>query len=172
MWAVPRLCGFYPGICLTIEEKARKNLSHLWPFCLHHVFAHCLHKETNFGENFTEHNMCVLIASASFVCSISRFKENSEKYCHNIHIYICKLSVILARLCLNFNFLDRFSKISQESNLMKILPVGLHLFHADGQTDRDMVVFIIAFCDFAKAPKAAVSSSENLSAGPLANFLK
>jgi hypothetical protein len=25
---VPRLCGFYPGICLTTEEKARKNFSH------------------------------------------------------------------------------------------------------------------------------------------------
>jgi hypothetical protein len=25
--AVPRRCGFYPGICLTIDEKARKNLS-------------------------------------------------------------------------------------------------------------------------------------------------
>jgi len=24
---VPRLCDFYPGICLTTEEKARKNLS-------------------------------------------------------------------------------------------------------------------------------------------------
>jgi len=27
VWAVPRLCEFYPGICLTAEEKARKNLS-------------------------------------------------------------------------------------------------------------------------------------------------
>jgi hypothetical protein len=27
VWAVPHLCGFYPGICLTNEEKARKNLS-------------------------------------------------------------------------------------------------------------------------------------------------
>jgi hypothetical protein len=26
--AVPRLCELYPGICLTTEEKARKNLSH------------------------------------------------------------------------------------------------------------------------------------------------
>ena len=26
MRAVPRLCGFYPGICLKTEEKARKNL--------------------------------------------------------------------------------------------------------------------------------------------------
>jgi hypothetical protein len=25
--AVPRLCELYPGICLTIQEKARKNLS-------------------------------------------------------------------------------------------------------------------------------------------------
>jgi hypothetical protein len=25
--AVPRLCEFDPGICLTTEEKARKNLS-------------------------------------------------------------------------------------------------------------------------------------------------
>ena len=24
---MPRLCKFYPGICLTTEEKARKNLS-------------------------------------------------------------------------------------------------------------------------------------------------
>ena len=26
MRAVPRICEFYPGICLTTEEKARKNL--------------------------------------------------------------------------------------------------------------------------------------------------
>ena len=27
VWAVPRLCELYPDICLTTEEKARKNLS-------------------------------------------------------------------------------------------------------------------------------------------------
>jgi hypothetical protein len=27
VWAVPRLCDLYPGIYLTTEEKARKNLS-------------------------------------------------------------------------------------------------------------------------------------------------
>jgi hypothetical protein len=26
VWAVPHLCGFYPGICLTTDEKAQKNL--------------------------------------------------------------------------------------------------------------------------------------------------
>jgi len=25
---VPRLCGFYPDICPTTQEKARKKLSH------------------------------------------------------------------------------------------------------------------------------------------------
>ena len=32
---MPHLCGFYPGICLTTEEKARKNLSqgsHTWTY--------------------------------------------------------------------------------------------------------------------------------------------
>ena len=27
VWAAPRLGALYPGICLTIEEKLRKNLS-------------------------------------------------------------------------------------------------------------------------------------------------
>ena len=27
MWAVPHLCKFYPGICLTTEQKAWNNLS-------------------------------------------------------------------------------------------------------------------------------------------------
>jgi hypothetical protein len=27
VWAMPRLCEFYSGICLTTEEKAQKNLS-------------------------------------------------------------------------------------------------------------------------------------------------
>jgi hypothetical protein len=27
VWVVPHLCGFYPDIGLTTEEKARKNLS-------------------------------------------------------------------------------------------------------------------------------------------------
>jgi hypothetical protein len=27
--AVPHLCGFHPGICLTTEEKARRNRSNI-----------------------------------------------------------------------------------------------------------------------------------------------
>ena len=34
---------------------------------------------------------------------------------------------------------------------MKINPVGAELFHADGRTD--MTKLIVAFCNFANAPK-------------------
>jgi len=27
VWAMPYFCELYPGICLTTEEKAQKNLS-------------------------------------------------------------------------------------------------------------------------------------------------
>ena len=37
---------------------------------------------------------------------------------------------------------------------MKICPVGAEFFHADGRTDRqNMMKLIVAFCNFAKAPK-------------------
>jgi hypothetical protein len=47
----------------------------------------------------------------------------------------CKVPVILVRFEWKLNFLDRFSKNTQMSNLMKIRRVGAELFHADGQTD-------------------------------------
>jgi len=36
----------------------------------------------------------------------------------------------------DFNFLDKFAKNTQKSNLIKFRPVGAELFHADGRTDR------------------------------------
>ena len=35
----------------------------------------------------------------------------------------------------NLNFLDRFSKNPQMSNIMKIRPVGIKLFQGDGRMD-------------------------------------
>jgi hypothetical protein len=50
------------------------------------------------------------------------------------------------------NFIGRFSKDPQISNVIKIRPVEAELFHAEGQTDRDDEL-IVAFLNFAKAPK-------------------
>jgi hypothetical protein len=36
---------------------------------------------------------------------------------------------------------------------MKICSVGAELFHTDGRTDKDMTKLIVAFRNFANAPK-------------------
>jgi hypothetical protein len=53
----------------------------------------------------------------------------------NVSTSLCKIPVILVRLCWNLHFLDRFSKKAQLSNLINIRPEGAELFDADGQTD-------------------------------------
>ena len=60
-------------------------------------------------------------------------------------------------LSCNLTFLDRFAKNTQISNFIEIRAVGDGLFHADGQTDgqADTTKLIVAFSNFAKAPKTA-----------------
>jgi hypothetical protein len=74
----------------------------------------------------------------------------------NVHISICKVSVIFVRLCFKLEFsrqiFENFSRIECHENSSSgtsVVPYG----------QRDTVKFIIAFRDFAKAPKAAVGSS-------------
>jgi hypothetical protein len=45
----------------------------------------------------------------------------------------------------------------QISNFMKIRPVGVELFHADGWTD--MTKLIVAFSNFVNVPKNEISNS-------------
>jgi hypothetical protein len=49
----------------------------------------------------------------------------------------------------NLNFLDRYSKNTQISNLIKIIPVGAELFHADRRAD--MTKLMLTFRNFANA---------------------
>ena len=55
-------------------------------------------------------------------------------------MFACKVPAIFVGFSWNLNFLDRFSKKTQVSSLIKIRPVGVELFHADletgGWTDR------------------------------------
>jgi hypothetical protein len=48
----------------------------------------------------------------------------------------CKVPLLLSDFNETCNFLYRLSKITQISDFMKLRPVGVELFHADGQTDR------------------------------------
>ena len=53
-----------------------------------------------------------------------------------------------------------FKKNTQISSFMKICPVGAELFHADGQMD--MAKLIVAFHNFANAPKTGVQVSVHI----------
>jgi len=48
------------------------------------------------------------------------------------------------------NFLDRVSKNAQISNLVKIPTVGAGLFHAEGQTDMNLIVTHRNYADASK----------------------
>jgi hypothetical protein len=67
----------------------------------------------------------------------------------NVRRSACEGAVILVRFWSNVNFLDRFKKNTQKSNLVKIRSVEAK-FHADGQTD--MAKLIVAFRYFANPP--------------------
>ena len=54
---------------------------------------------------------------------------------------------------MKLNFLDRFSENTNISNFMKILPVGVELFHVDGRAD--ITKLVVACRNFANAPKYA-----------------
>ena len=58
------------------------------------------------------------------------------------------------------NFVERFSQSVQTYNLNKIRPLGIELFHADGQTDTTTV----AFRNFANAPQKICIANVHVSA--------
>ena len=51
-----------------------------------------------------------------------------------IDLYV-KYSLFFSAFKENLNFLNTFSKNTQISSSMKILPLGAELFHAEGKTD-------------------------------------
>jgi len=60
--------------------------------------------------------------------------RNEWDITRNVHRSSCKWSFLLVRFEQNLNFLHRFAKNPQISNLMKICPVGSQFFHAGAQT--------------------------------------
>ena len=69
----------------------------------------------------------------------------------NVHIFSCKVPVILFKFSLNLNFLNSFSKNTQTPNSMKIRLVAAEFFRADGQTNATEL--IVAFCKFFESAK-------------------
>ena len=95
----------------------------------------------------------VLIFATTSVCNICNYKKVEWDMITNVCMSSCKPVVILVRFQRNLNFLNRFSKSTQISNFMKILPIEAEMFHADRRTYTYTAKLIVAFRNFAKAPK-------------------
>jgi len=78
--------------------------------------------------------MCVLIFSANLSETFLTLRRIQRDIILNVCRYLCKVPVILLIFQPKVYFLDRFSKNTQIQNFMKIRPMGVELFHVDGQT--------------------------------------
>jgi len=70
---------------------------------------------------------CIVIFSTIFVWNISYSKKNSALY------HICTCARYSCQILRTPAFSDRFLKIPQTSNFIKIRPVGAELFHGNRQ---------------------------------------
>jgi hypothetical protein len=101
----------------------------VWPY---DIFPHYLINSMIFERN------CLNIKYFWF--SLQRFYKkflilrNERDMIKNILRSSCKVLFIYIRFWWNFNFLDRFSKNAQISNLMRIHSAGAKLFFVDRQT--------------------------------------
>ena len=139
------------------HAKSMHHITHILPFlaCLAlPYFSTLSHKWHDFNKKVTEHKMCVLIFSTTFVWNIFNSMTNWVRY-HNVHRSSCKVPIILVRFSWNLNSIDSFSKNTVVSNFIKMCPVEAKLFHVNGWMDRqtDMTKLTAAFRNFVNAPE-------------------
>jgi hypothetical protein len=79
----------------------------------------------------------------------------------NVYRASCKKSILYScPILMQLEFSRQIFENPRISNLMKIGPVGAELFRADGRTD--MTKLIVAFGNFANAPKSATPRMNHL----------
>jgi len=128
------------------------RMSHIFICGLSHssVFFHIIPLAAWPLKKVTDHKICVLIFSTSFVWNILHAKKKWARYNRK-----CSVRVILVGFNETCIFSTYLKKNTQIQNFIQILPVGAELFHADGGTDTKLVV---AFRSFVTTPKNGIST--------------
>jgi len=127
---------------------------HLWPAQLYHIFPRYLTKGAIFEKKMTKYKMCFDFLYKFCLKHFSLYEAMSEtwsKMHSGLHV---KYPLFLPDFNETWIFSTVFSKNPQIWNFMKTRLVGATLFHADRRTD--MTKLIVAFHNFANAPKRTV----------------
>jgi len=135
--------------------------------CLALLFFSTLsHKWNGFWKICTDHKMCRLIFTANFSGIFILLRIIKRDINTNVHMFACKVLVILVSFLRNLNPLKRFLKNPQISNFMKICLVGSELVHqmngsTDTRTDRHtyMTTLTIIFHNFVNVPKSQYNTA-------------
>ena len=99
-------------------------------------FPRSLTNGTIFGKSLLNIR-CVFRISVQLLSETFFIKEGTEQdIITNVYWPSCQVPVPVFRVKSYLNFLDRFSKFTQISDIMKIRPVGAELFHVHGRKDR------------------------------------
>jgi len=86
-------------VALVIQHAKRTD-SIMWPAPLYNLFSTLSHKRHDFQKPVTEHRMCVLIFSTTFVWNIFILWIIRRDTIIYVYRYSCKVPVILVRFSL------------------------------------------------------------------------
>jgi hypothetical protein len=135
---------------------------HMWPVWLHRNLLHYFINDASLRKNVLNIILCIYLLTIKLLFALQLLSD-VFLILRRIHLDIvtslyrspCKVPVIFLRFQQNFNSLDRVPKIHQISNFMKIRSVRAEWSNADRRSDlqTEMTKLIVAFRNFAKAPK-------------------
>jgi len=128
-------------VCICSRRYPARNAlapyCHLWPAPLCRIFPHYLINYTIFeGKKVTEHKMCVVIFSTTFVCKISHSKKNWARCDNKMYVGLQVQCRYYCAILMEPEFSRQVFEKCSNIKFHEIRPVGVELFHADGQTDR------------------------------------
>ena len=90
-----------------------------------------------FGKRVTEHKMCVLIFSTTFVWNVSHSEKNSARYCHECAYVFFQSTGYSCQILVKHEFSRRILKKKQTIKFRRNPSIGSRVvLHGNGHTDR------------------------------------